>query len=154
MRFDNFRQKDMAEDNTIPEATYRLRVNKVTFKEPKDSEQSGENEFGIPVYRNKKGEDTYPYLTLDLVVQDEGETYGRHVFDNYLSLAPGDDWKIRQIMKALEFDEDEPLDTDTWIDRECYGVVTRQKAGKGKDGNYYQAQNRVGRYMATQNEKA
>jgi len=151
VRFEKYKQSDMAADNTVPEATYKLRCNKVTFKEPQEDgktcDVAGETEAGIPTFVNKKGETVFPYLSLDWVIQDDGETFGRHVFDNYVSLAPGDDWKVRQIMKSLEFSEDDAFDTDEWIDRECFGVVTKQKEGKGKDGKWYPAQNRVGRYM-------
>lgn len=148
MRFDNFRPKDMTQDNTVPEATYVLRCNKCTFKEPKDAERSGETETGVPTFTNKKGETVFPYLSFDFVIQDDGEQFGRHVFDNYVSLAPGDDWKLRQLMTAMEFDEDEALDTEAFVDREVTAVVTKTKAGKGKDGKWYDAQNRIGRYLS------
>jgi hypothetical protein len=135
----------MAVDNTIPEGAYRVRTNKFEFKAPKNSSNRG-TELD-PKYYDEKGEQTYPYFSADLIVQDDGEFFGRHVFDNYISTAPGDDWKLRQYADGAELPEDEDFESEKMVDSEFYVVVTKSKEGKGKDGNWYPAMNRVSRVM-------
>lgn len=145
MKLSGYRPKDMSVDNTIPEGAYRVRTNKFEFKAPKDSTNKGTEDN--PKFYNEKGELVYPYFSADLIVQDDGEFFGRHVFDNYITTEPGEDWKLRQYTDAAELPEDEDFDSDKMIESEFYVVVTKSKEGKGKDGNWYPAMNRVGRVI-------
>lgn len=147
MKLPGRKAADMSESNTIPEATYRLRVNKFEFKTPKDATLMGKDSDGNEDYRDKDGKRKWPYFSADLVVQDEGEFFGRHVFDSYISTEPGDDWKLRMYWVAAELDPNEDFDSDQLLEAELYGVITLNKEGKGKDGKWYPAQNRVGRVI-------
>lgn len=133
-KLEGYRPKDMAETNLIPDGTYHLRINKVEYHPFTPADPSKP--------KNDDNKDKQPYLNVDLVVQDEGDYFGRHVFD-YVSLAKGDDWKMRQLCDATEKPEDWEVDTDEFIDNEVDAVVGTQKGKKG-----YPDKNAVKRYIS------
>jgi hypothetical protein len=129
---------DLPKSSVIPAATYRLRVNKCDLFTAEDA-------------RAKKADTkiTEDNLNMDFVVIDEGERFGRHIFDN-LPLGGEFAWRTRQFLDAMEYPSDEDLDTDKLIDGEVIAVVTVQKESIGKDGNTYPERNRIQKFMKVQ----
>ena len=109
----------------IPEGTYALRIHQakfVTAAEGKDAK--------------------FDYINLDCVVTEEGDFFGRHIFQN-VTLKPAQAFLAAQIEEALGFDELHELNNDEWLDGELMGVVTIEK---GKQG--YSDRNHVKKFLA------
>lgn len=139
-KLEGYRPSDMATSSLIKDGTYHLRINKVGYHPFQPADPSK------PISDDNK--DKQPYLDVDLVVMDDGDFLGRHVFD-YVSLAKGDDWKMRQLCDATDKPEDWEVDTDEFIDNEVDAVVG---VSKGKRG--YSDKNIVKRYISNRAEQS
>jgi hypothetical protein len=149
--------KDMASGGTVPEATYRLRINKFEYNDPHDPEWR----------KNHANSDAKePFLMCDFVVQDETvptpagdvSVFGRHLFTP-LTFKQGGDFMLRQLIESLGKDEDWMLvdmqgepHWDELKDGEVLAVVTIQPARdvKGKDGQpdrHYDERNNVKKFL-------
>lgn len=129
------KKTDLSASSTVPAATYRFRVNKAEINT-------------VEAIREKKPDSRIEddQLNLDLVVQDEGDFFGRHVFEN-LSLSGQFSWRARKFLDAIEYPDDEDLDTEKMVDAEFYGVVKVQPASVGKDGKEYDERNQVSKFI-------
>jgi len=126
-KLEGYRPADMSESNMIPEGNYHLRCSKVTYYPFKPADPTK------PISEENK--DKSPYLNVDWVVMD-GQHTGRHVFD-FVSLAKGEDWKMRKMCDATGKPEDWEVDTDEFVDNEVDAVVGKQPGKKGyPDKNY------------------
>lgn len=134
MRFDGYKVSDMATSDPVPEATYHLRIAKVDYANPDDPEWKA---------AHPNSEAKHPGLLFDFVVQDEGDLFGRHVFQN-ATMKKGGDWLLRQIVEALGKEDDWELDTDEMVDGEVMGVVLVKPASA--DGKYT-ARNEIKKFL-------
>jgi hypothetical protein len=121
MNLQPYKVGDMESGAPIPEATYRYRIAKVEYGDPNDSAWKA-------AHPNSQAKG--PHLTMDLVVIDEGEYLGRHVFST-LTFAKGKDFALRQVCDALGKEEDWMLideqgvpHWDEFVDCEVLGVTT------------------------------
>lgn len=117
-----------------PEMTVRFRVNKCEFRDVAQLKADG---------KIKAESDLNDGLNLDLVVQDEGEYFGRHLFDG-VDLDGQFAHRCRQFLDAIEYPDDEDIDTDRITDAEFIGVVGVQP--ESKDGQY-PARNRIKKFL-------
>jgi len=127
MRFEGYTVKDMSTSEPIPEGTYKYRLAKFEYGDPSDPEWK-------PKHPNSQAKGRH--LMLDLVVQDDGDQFGRHVFVP-LSMEKGKDWLLRQLVEACGKDEDWELDTDELVDCEVMGVTIKRPA----QGQYSESNN-------------
>lgn len=131
---ESMRLGDMAKGEPVPEGVYHCRV---ASMEQRTTEA------------NEKNPDPWPYLMVSYAVTGGSpeEYHGRRVFD-MLTLDPKNNYRLRQLAVAC-FGEDDDLDvmdkirTNGFIDAEVQVAVVVEKAGKGKDGKFYEARNRV-----------
>jgi len=143
---DNLRVGDLSSSSTFPEGIYTCRCNKATFNEAKVAENPGQ--------------ETFPYVGLDLVITGPMEEYvGRHVFENALTLKPGSNWRLREVCIAFGVPEDEELvenpgtddarfRTEIFDDRECMIAVGIEKERTDKrTGRSYPARNKINKYL-------
>jgi hypothetical protein len=121
---------DFKAQTLLPDGTYAVRVAKATMVDVNDP--------------NYKGQAKADYINLDLVITDEGEVLGRHVF-HILTLDPEKGGQTRQFLDAVDYPEDEDLDTDALVERECLAVVGREIA---KPGSGYEDRNRVKKFLS------
>lgn len=141
-KFEGYSKKDMATSEPVPEATYRLRVKGVEFADPDN-----------PVWKaaHPNSEAKHPGLNVDFVVQDEQVlgpnneevvVLGRHIFSNF-TMKKGGDFMLRQLLDAINYPDDEDLDTDKLVDAEVLAVVTIQPKTEK-----YEARNNIKRIMS------
>jgi hypothetical protein len=136
---ESMRLGDMAKGEPVPEGVYHARVGSMEQRTTEPSE---------------KNPDPWPYLMVSYIIMGGSpeEFHGRRVFD-MLTLDPKNNFKLRQLAVAV-FGEDEELDVmekireNAFIDAELQLATTVDKAGKGKDGKYYEARNRVSKVLA------
>lgn len=123
------RRSEITETNDpIPDGTYRCRIAKVKLVDPSD-----------PSYQ---GSAKAAYLNVDHVITEDGEFLGRHVF-NIVTLEGGKRFQLRQLLEAIDYPENDDLDTERMEDAEVMVVVGTEPA-KGE----YEARNRVRKYIS------
>jgi hypothetical protein len=137
---ESMRLGDMSTGEPIPEGVYPVRIAKVEIRRPDPTD---------------KNPDPYEYASVQFVViahPDVDEVlHGRYIFDNP-SFAPNANHRLRKLTEAV-FGKDEDIDVVDSIksgrfeNAEVLASVVIQKAGKGKDGKYYEAKNNIVKYL-------
>jgi hypothetical protein len=120
---------DVAKTILLPADTpFSVRIKKATFTKPKQQV-------------NDSGEPTYPYISFQIVVTEEGEFLGENVFDNF-TMKPGKMFMLRKLAEKGGLNLDEMAEQD--FDEKVYeGLEVKMTFGvqEGKDG--YPPRNRV-----------
>lgn len=127
-------RNSLPKSSTIPKGTYRFRVAKVGFKDVAYFEDLAKKNGK----ENKMKDDV---IELDLVVMDEGEFLGRHVFDS-LPTSGSFANRLRKFLDAIDYPEEQDLNTDDLVNAEFMGVVSVQAA----QGDYDE-RNRVKKFI-------
>ena len=128
----------------VPAGTYKCRLAKIEAFDPDLARAQG-----------KKTDAQHPSLRADWVVQDEGEMFGRHIFDN-LVLTAGKSFMLRKYLDAIGWDDDKPVFADgqfvaqsDMIDAQAILVVeVEQERTDPNTGQSYDARNRIKNYIS------
>jgi hypothetical protein len=128
----------------VPAGTYKCRLAKIEAFDPDEARAQG-----------KKTDAQHASLRPDWVIQDEGEMFGRHIFDN-LTLAAGKAFMLRKFLDAIAWPDDKPVFEDgvfvgksDMLDSECILVVEiEQERTDPNTGVSYEARNRVKNYIS------
>jgi len=137
----NFKGSDAEKGEPIPGGTYRCSLKKIEAFDPDEARAAGKNTTA-----------EHPSLRADWVVQDEGEYFGRHIFDN-LILTAGKNFMLRRFLDAIAWPDDKDIISDgvfvaasDMAEAECNLVVEIDPA-KTIEGVTYEARNRVKAYI-------
>jgi hypothetical protein len=128
----------------VPAGTYKGRLAKIEAFDPDEARAQG-----------KKTDAQHASLRPDWVIQDEGEMFGRHIFDN-LTLAPGKAFMLRKFLDAIAWPDDKPVFEDgvfvgksDMLDAQVILVVeVEAERTDPNTGNTYEARNRVKNYIS------
>lgn len=124
---------DIPRNVPVPEAVYKVRIHKITPDTVTDS----------------KTKEPIPVWNAQLVIQDEGEYFGRYLFDTFFLPPAQGAWKLRALAEAIDYPSDERLNADRMIDGECYAVVEIEpERTDERTQKHYDARNRVKTYKS------
>lgn len=130
---------DIPKNVPIPEAVYRCRIHKIT----EDVVGAEKDAQGNVI---KQGD---PVWNVQLVVQDEGEFFGRYLFDTLFLPPARGAWKLRQLAESIDYPENENVNSDRMVDAEVLAVVEiESERTDPKTGKHYDARNRVKTYQS------
>jgi hypothetical protein len=137
---------DMTKSEPLPEGVYHCRVAKAEIKHPKDPyKKKADGSFDLE-------NPNFPYVNYDYVVTGGSpeEYHGRHVFE-IGTLKPGATFVNRQVMEACGFSDDttlgEALPELNTGNRELLLALAVEAEGKGKDGKWYPARNKIAKRL-------
>jgi len=125
---------DLPKTNVVPEMTARLKVHKVEYRDAAALKAAG---------TVKQDSQVVDGLNLQLVIQDEGEYFGRYIFEQ-VDFEGQYSSRSRQFLDAIEYPADENIDTDRIVDAEFTGVIGIMK--ESADGKYPE-KNRIKKFM-------
>jgi hypothetical protein len=131
----NFKRGDFPTRNTVPGATYHIRIAKAEIRAPQNVELPPDvNDPDLDLSQIELPDEAF--LNLTVVIQDE-EHLGRHLFQNVpLNPAAERSNMTRSLLDAIQYPEDEPLAIGQLIDAECLAVVTEGKDQQGEPKNF------------------
>jgi hypothetical protein len=123
---------DLPKTNLVPDGTYRLRVEAVEYRDVQALKDEGKIKAESKLDNG---------LNLNLVVQDEGEFFGRHIFEG-VDLEGQYNSRSRHFLEACEYPADQDIDTDLLKDAEFIAVI-----GTRKETKEYPAKNWIKKFM-------
>lgn len=140
----NFAGGDAKVGDPVPAGTYRCELRKIEAFDPDAARAAG-----------KKTDAEHPSLKCDWVIQDEGEFFGRHIFDS-LILTAGKNFMLRRFLDAITWpDEKAVFENGEFVAQsdmtgvQCNLVVEEEKERTDeKTGTKYDARNRVKQFIS------
>ena len=138
----SFKGSDAQKDQPLEAGTYRCRLKEIKAFDPDQARAEG-----------KKTTAKEPSLKAVWVVQDEGDCFGRHLFDS-MTLTAGKNFMLRKFLDAIAWDDDKDIITDgvfvaeaEMIDVECNLVIEVEPA-RTVEGTTYDVRNRVKQFIS------